>query len=172
MFNRQLGRAAYLIGITMIAIPLWDSITSVYPFRLGDSHWRFGTVGLLSNALMIPLEGLLFVIVAATLLGHRRVLRTLGVLSFIGAGLCLLSVAGFSLDALQSQRDIRPELYKGFVFASITACSKYLLGCGAMILLGRAAWNTAPGPGRSSASSKASVLIGESAQQPAPAKTS
>ena len=134
MLNRNLGRASYLVAFTLIAIPLFDSTMSVMPLRMGDSRWRFGTVGLLSNALMIPMAGLLIAFVTAHALEQRRMLRFLGVISALGCGICAFALAAFTLDSLQSQGQIRANMQLSFRVATATAAVKIVLGGVAFLL--------------------------------------
>jgi hypothetical protein len=138
MLNRYLGRASYLVAFTLIVVPLFDSTMSVMPPRFGDAHWRFGTVGLLSNALMIPMAGVLIAFATATALEHRRALKVGGALSWLASLVCLAGFAAFVLDALQSQSQIRPDMHLSFIVATSTAGVKILIGALSFALFGNA----------------------------------
>ena len=89
--------------------------------------------GLLSSALLIPMVGVLVAYITATLLERRRAKTVIGIVSFVAAALCLLAIASFVLDSLQTRAMVRPEMRLSFNVASITAALKTLLA-GAIFL--------------------------------------
>ncbi len=97
---RLLGLPAYLVAAGVIFIPLVDASMSVWPWRPFVVQWRFGAIGLLSNAFMITAIGLLIVLATALLLGHWRTLRVFGVICALGAVVVAVSMGLFALDAV------------------------------------------------------------------------
>ena len=148
--SRYLSLPAYLVAIAMILIPLTDSFTTLFPWNVGDSRWRFGAVGLISNALMIPLAGLLIAFTVASIREQRAVLRTIGVVGFIGALLCLLALVSFALDSLQTRSQVRPEMQASFAIASITAGIKTLLAGATLFAFGISGWKASRSTSRKS----------------------
>lgn len=140
--SRNLSLPAYLVAIAMILIPLADSFTTLFPWNVGDSRWRFGAVGLISNALMIPLAGLLVAVTVAWFREQRFVLRAIGVLGFLGALLCVLALVSFALDALQTRAQVRSEMRLSFDVASITAAVKMVLAGATLTAFGLAGWRS------------------------------
>ena len=134
--NRYLGRASYVVAFTLIVVPLLDATMSVLPLHFGDPRWRYGTIGLLSNALMIPLAGVLIAFATAKTLDHRHAVRAGAVIAWVGAVICVAAFAAFALDALQSQSQIRPDMHLSFMIASGTAGMKLLLGAVTFMLFG------------------------------------
>jgi hypothetical protein len=128
LLNRNLARAAYVVGFALILIPMFDAGTSVLPLRFAESRWRYGTLGLLSNSLLIPLAGVLVIFAVANAYGHRRMLRVLGAIAGISTLLCFAAMITFSLDALQSQGGIAPAYHAAYLVASSTALVKLLIG--------------------------------------------
>jgi hypothetical protein len=126
--NRYLARGAYVVAFALIVIPMFDAATSVLPLRFGESRWRYGTIGLLSNSLLIPMAGVLVAFAIANAYGHRKTLRTLGGISALSAVMCLAAIVTFALDALQSQSGIVPAAHQAYIVASSTAAIKLLLG--------------------------------------------
>ncbi len=118
---------AYLVAFMLVAIPLFDAAMSVYPFALGNEQWRFGAIGLLSNAFMLPAAGLLIALGTGLAFGHFRFLRILGVLCAIGAVCIVLLLLLFTLDSLQARLNITPQAKLAFVVASFTAGAKMIL---------------------------------------------
>jgi hypothetical protein len=140
--SRYLAYPAYLVAIAMILIPLVDSWTTLFPWNVGDARWRFGAVGLISNALMIPLAGLLVAFTTALIREQRMVMRAIGILGFLGALLCALALVSFALDALQTRAQVRPEMRLSFNVASITAAIKTLLAGATLAAFGLAGWRS------------------------------
>lgn len=128
MLNRHFARAAYVVGLALIFIPMFDAATSILPFRFGEARWRYGSVGLLSNSLLIPMAGVLIVFAVAIAHNHRRALRALGAIAAASSGLCILAIFTFALDALQSRVGLRPEMQTAFIVGSSTAAAKLLIG--------------------------------------------
>src|SRR5215813_3830534 len=96
--TRQLSAPAYLTALVLIGVPLLDVTTQILPVRLHDVRWRFGTFGLVSGALLIPLLGLLIALFASVLLDHRRLQRVIGTLSLIAGVATIAFVGVFALD--------------------------------------------------------------------------
>lgn len=136
--NSRLAPCAYLVAFLLIAIPMFDASMSVAPWHLGSAQWRFGAVGLLSNALMIPAAGALIAVVTAVLCNHVVTLRVLRVLTWIACATVVLSLALFVLDALQTRASIRPDMTMSYQVASLTAACKLLLGAITFALFARA----------------------------------
>jgi predicted metal-binding membrane protein len=94
--------------------------------------WRFGAVGIFSRALMTPLFGFFTLFALSLAFEHRRVTRTLAVIS----GVLVVCIAGgmlfFVLDAIQMRVQVRPEAVRTFDVATIAALAKY----GAAIIVG------------------------------------
>lgn len=119
--RRPLLMALYAVGITLILATVLEPALRVWPLRPGDIGWRFGAVGLAANTLAGVVFGLGWLLGVALLLGHRKVLRALAVLSLI-VGVVSLAVLGFfALDYLQLRGDVRPELQGGFTRAAVQA---------------------------------------------------
>jgi hypothetical protein len=144
MNPRQLAPSAYIVAFLLFAIPFFDAAMSVAPWHFGNSQWRFGAVGLLSNALMIPAAGALIAVVTAVSQGHFRVRDLLGLASWVMAAVVLASLAIFSLDTVQTRAAINPEMIFSYKVASLTACIKLLLGMVTFVLLARACRSSRP----------------------------
>ena len=135
--HRQLAPAAYLVAALLVFIPLFDAATTLYPFNVVSSQWRFGAFGLLSNALMLPASGALIAVAAAAAFMQPRMLRFLGVASWVVVAVLVVSMALFALDAIQSRRLIRPDMQLSYMVASATAMVKLFLGALGFALLAR-----------------------------------
>ncbi len=126
--QRHLAAPTYLVALALIVIPPFDALMQVIPMRLHDARWRFGFVGMSSNALMIPVVGLLIAFIGASYFEHRQFQRVLGVASIVIAVFILILLGFFVLDALQVRSSVTPAALLAFKVASFTACFKSLLG--------------------------------------------
>ena len=125
---RAIALPAYIVGLSLIVIPLFDALAQLWPFNPGNAAWRFGAVGLLSNAFIVPAAGLLVMLGTAVVLDQKNVLRALGWVSAIGAVLIAPIIVLFALDAVQTRAGVRPEIKLSFLVASFTAVGKLILG--------------------------------------------
>lgn len=124
---RYLALPAYAVAAALVLIPLTDASLSLWPWRPGLAQWRFGAIGLFSNALMVPAVGLLIILTTALLLGHWRTLRVFGALCALGALCTFGSMFLFALDAIQTRANVAVASRASFNAASITAVGKLLL---------------------------------------------
>lgn len=138
--SRQLAWPAYLVAVAMILVPLVDAWTTLYPWNFADARWRFGAVGLVSNAMMIPLAGLLVAFVTAWVREQRTLLRVIGGFGFVASVVCAAALVSFALDALQTRAQVRPEMRLSFNVASITAALKTLLSGATFLAFGLSGW--------------------------------
>ncbi|MEO8338002.1 MAG: hypothetical protein ABI664_23715 [bacterium] len=132
---RHLRVPGYLFfGIAMI-LPILDLLISVYPLRLGTVVWRFGAVGLLSNAIGAPLLVLFFIFALAVFSGDKRVIATVGVIAALIALLLVAGAGSFALDALQMKRRVQAAAQQRFMMASAQAMVKLVAeGVSAIVL--------------------------------------
>jgi hypothetical protein len=134
---RQVAPGAYLVAFLLFFIPFFDATMSVAPWQWGNPQWRFGAIGLLSNALMLPASGALIAVGTAVALGHLRTQRILGIASWLLVALVFVGAVMFALDAVQTKSQIRPEMMLSYRVGTLTATCKLVLGMIAFALLGR-----------------------------------
>lgn len=132
--NRQIALPAYLVALAFLLIPPFDAFMQVLPFRIHDPKWRFGFFGLQSNALMLPMAGLLIAFMATVVFEHRALQKVLGVLSTVAAVVLIVLMGIFALDALQVRPEVKPAAQLAFKVASLTAVLKS--GLGILTLIG------------------------------------
>jgi hypothetical protein len=130
---RYLAFPAYVVALSLIIIPFFDAAASLWPWRLGVAQWRFGAIGLASNAFLIPGAGLLVLLVTALTFEHRTALRVFGVVCAIAAVLAGVSVLLFGLDAMQTRADVTSAARLSFHVASLTAVVKLLVATAALV---------------------------------------
>lgn len=143
--HRFLALAAYLIGAALILVPLGDAALSISPLRVGEVRWRFGAVGMLANAFLLPNAGMLLLLATAIAYGHMWFRRTIGIVAFVGLGLTLLGITVFALDAIQLQATVPPEVRRQLWVAAGSAGVKLVLETVILLaigLAGVAAWRT------------------------------
>lgn len=159
--NKPLTRAAYLLAFLLVAIPLFDAMTSVWPLRIADERWRFGAVGALSNLTLVPLLGLLIALAAATFSDGRRTRRVLGWISAIFALALAVMAVLFILDYFQVRTIVTPKFQHATAVATTTALVKLALATIALILLSRAGF-----AGPKSLAKKKQVIVTDSRTTP------
>jgi len=125
---RRLAPLAYLVALALVLIPIFDATMTLWPLKFGDIRWRYGAIGLFSNALMIPAIGALIAMTTAAVLDHEATRRVLGFVGIL-AGLVLIGVAGvFTLDALQARAMVSAQQMLAWKVASGTAIVKLGIG--------------------------------------------
>ncbi|MEX2375124.1 MAG: hypothetical protein WD942_05990 [Dehalococcoidia bacterium] len=122
--NRTLLAAGYGLAVLLMLIPVTDTFLRVWPTRVGEVAWRYGAMGLASNALMTPVMGLAFGIGTALFARHRRVLRALAVLTGLGVTLLVVLGVGFVLDLLRVRSGVSAEALSAFDVANFQALLK------------------------------------------------
>jgi hypothetical protein len=122
---KALAVPAYVTAAILILFPVVDTSAALMPARSGELAWRFGALGLVSQALMTPLLGGLIALVTAAVFGHRRALRAVQIVAWLVAALSIGAIALFLLDVVQMRATVRPELKGAVDRASGVAMSKY-----------------------------------------------
>lgn len=126
--HRQIALPTYLVALAFLLIPPLDALMQALPPRIHDPKWRFGVFGLESNALMLPMAGLLIAFMATVFFEHRTFQRILGILSAIAAVLIIVALGFFALDALQLHSQVNPAAKLAYKVATTTALLKSILG--------------------------------------------
>src|SRR5437762_3646353 len=134
--TRGLSVAAYLVGGTLMLLPLVDASLSIAPFTPGEVRWRFGAAGLMASALLLPNAGLLLLLATAIVNGHTVVRRVVGILALAGAVVCVLGTLLFILDAIQTRPQVRPGMTTSFIVASVVAVMKLLIAAATQVAIG------------------------------------
>ena len=128
----------YLIALLLIATPLIDFAANAWPARAGDVAWRYGAVGLLSGYVLTPLLGLGLAGAIAVTLEHRLVLRSLVIISWVGALVLVAASVDFSLDALQLRHNVPAPQGRNFDLGAAKALLKHVSVAMALAWLGTA----------------------------------
>jgi hypothetical protein len=141
--TRHFARVAYFVGTLLLVVPIIDVMVALLPVSATNARWRFGAVGLLSNAFILPLVGLLILGVTASLSSHRRTLRALSFLALAAGAFSLLLVGLFSLDAVQTRAGINPQTAFAFQVATSLGILKMFCGMVGFVLFGIAGLKSA-----------------------------
>ena len=149
---KRLAVPAYLVCLALVLLPLVDVMTTLFPWQFAEARWRFGAVGLISNALLLPMAGLLVALAMATATENRAMRLTVGIVSAAAATVSVLALALFGLDAVQTSAVVRPEMRTSFIVASTTAAGKTLIATVTFTFLALAALK-----GRKSAATQSSA---------------
>lgn len=136
--HRQMAPAAYVVAALLFFVPFFDALASVAPWHPFAAQWRFGAIGLISSAFMIPAAGALIAVGTALTYSHYKIQLWFGIVCWLTTLVVVLSMFTFSLDAIQTRSAIRPDMYLSYEVATFTAEAKLLLGAVAFGLLGRA----------------------------------
>jgi hypothetical protein len=156
--NKHLARVAYVVGALLAFVPMLDVFTALLPITVTDSRWRYGAVGLMSNAIILPLAGMLVLGVTASLLHHRRVLRGLAIYAALASVVGVLVLIMFGLDAIQTQGTMPDRAVFAFRLATVVAALKIVVGAVTYGLFAVAGFK-APAGGEARTSSRAPMVI-------------
>jgi hypothetical protein len=161
---RRLAVPAYIVACMLMFIPLFDATMQLWPLRPDSTQWRFGALGLMSNAFLIPAVGLLIVLVTGRTFGHVRLLRVTGWLCAAAAVVATILLLLFALDAVETRTAVTAAGRLSFVVASFTAAGKMLLAIVTLVLMARAGLRTHRARSNRGAPERGSVLpLGERA---------
>jgi hypothetical protein len=149
--ERALYPIAYAIALLLVVLPLLEFTLTIWPLRPNGLMWRFGTFGLLTQALMLPTFGIFVAIIASATLLHRRILLTLAVIAGLFVIVYSAGLVLFVLDGLQARATARPELRQTVgvtTIRAVAAATLYIFIWGWMSLAafrsGRSARAVAP----------------------------
>jgi hypothetical protein len=142
-FNRPLMAALYAVAALMIIVPLLEVVLSVWPLRLNQTSWRFGTFGLLSQTIMTPLLGLLLLVIATVLIGYWRALQAIAVLAALAALFLLIGLPLFALDAVQMRAQVRPQAMRAYDLSATMAALKLTATFFIAVFIALGSWKAA-----------------------------
>jgi hypothetical protein len=160
--SRVLIATGYWLALLLLVLPLLEPIVTLLPPRPEEIRWRLLAFGALSQSLLLPMVGSMVAIGTAVLLGQRKVVRTLALLSMM-AGVLLGAVAMlFTLDVVQYRGAVGPELQDYYQVAGINYLVAFALSAVFLMWIGAASWRAA----RRSSGARRQVLV---SKHPAPA---
>lgn len=133
---RPLAWCLHALGLLLCLAPMLDLAAGVGSINPNEVPWRFGALGLLSGALVLPMVGLGLLLVASVLLEQAWLTRTIGIAALLLTVVALALLVVFGLDALQMRAQIRQEAKRPFDLASIKAMASYAMESVVALTLG------------------------------------
>lgn len=158
--NRAVTFGAYAVTFLLIVLPITEITLRLWPLQPGAAAWRFGATGLLTNAMVTPLLGLLLGGGLAFTLGHRAMVRLHSILAILGATLLLGLTLLFILDAIQMRREVQAESIFVFDVAAVQSFAKLCVVQSIAFVLGVGAWRSTGHGGRASLEEEATSRPG------------
>jgi hypothetical protein len=122
--NAPLIAAAYLVAALLILVPLIEVTLSIWPLRFGQTAWRFGTLGLLSQAATTPMVGAVLLFATAFLLGHRKALIAGAFAAALISIALMVMIPMFGLDAVQMRSTVSGPATRTFDISGVLATVK------------------------------------------------
>jgi hypothetical protein len=110
----KLALPVYVLAMLFMVMPPADLLLDMPNIDPSSVRWRFGAVGLLVNALLLPMAGL-FMFLALALVSRQKWAYRIG--QVMAGAIFLLMFVGlfmFALDALQVRNDINPQLLQKY----------------------------------------------------------
>jgi hypothetical protein len=135
--NKHIVPSGYLIALMLFALPLFDGMVMMWPFRLGEERWRFGALGSLGNMTLMPLLGILLALWIAIAMDQRRVRRIIGGLCAAFALFFAVGIIIFLLDFFQMRTMIKPQFKGATDVAAMSSLFKQALTAVALVLLAK-----------------------------------
>lgn len=132
----------YGFATALLLGPTTDLLVATYPWSPDLISWRFGALGLLGNALILPTIAVGVAAITAGVLGHRRVLRSIAVAAAVGSVLLVAGLVMLMLDALQLRSNIRPDALAGYDFGALRVGVNYLLASALGLWIAFSGWIT------------------------------
>ena len=138
---RNLLALLYGAGILILADQAADLAATLLANTPSPSAapWRFGVFGLLMSRVSVFLVADVMLWSAALGMGHRSMIRALGLLHLLIAAVVFAGLVVFALDWLQVRGRVQAERTQGFDLAALRAVLIALLLIGVAVWAGRLA---------------------------------
>jgi len=102
----SLAGPLYVLALLLVVTPPIDVLANVWPIRLGEVSWRYGTVGASSGYLLTPLLGLGLACLLAIVRRQRTMLRVMVVVCLVVGVTLVVAAIDFALDAAQLRHTV------------------------------------------------------------------
>lgn len=119
----------------MIVGPPADVVVQMPGLQFGSVTWRFGFLGLMAGATLLPILGAFLWLVTARVYDHRWMARLTGTGAALAALIMLVVLALFALDAVQVRGQVRPEVIRRFDAPVIKSIATQLISIAALALI-------------------------------------
>lgn len=135
VWPRSFAWTAYLVATLLVLIPPANVMVQLPAAQWGNVSWRFGFLGLMAGAMLLPILGAFLWMVTARLLDQRRMSRIVGAGTAVVALLLTAMLVLFVFDAIQVRSQINPEMVTGFDAQVIRTVLGQILSIGTLVLL-------------------------------------
>jgi len=149
-------RVLFVVALLMIAVPLVQSLTQIWPLQLSNIQWRFGAANALSSILLLPFLGLSLLLVMARGLERTGLARTVGAASALFTLGLLPCIAVFVLDAQELKTIVSTQMAAQFTNTTIRVGLVSTLFLVAYALLTILGFSAMPGSGSAKGGKRAS----------------
>jgi hypothetical protein len=163
----RLAGLIYFLTFLLLFLPFLDLVANLLPLNPAAVNWRYGTLGLTSGFLLTPLLGLVMALTVSSLLEHRGVRITVGILGTLVALGLFLGTMLFILDGLQLRTSVAPESKVQFDVGAAKAAIKLVACAVCFALVAFGAFRRLP-PAASKAQKGARPLVVGGAGREAP----
>lgn len=144
----------YLVALLCMLAPPLDLAFSLPSIDVSNVRWRFGAIGLVTGAAVLPLVGLLLALITAVASGHRWMYRIFAGLGVLGALLLTAALGLFALDSLQVRGSVTPNALRRF---DLTVAKAAITQVAQIVILGVVLWTSMRAARRSGRVAKASA---------------
>lgn len=151
--------ALYFVAALMLLMPPLDVILSLPRYAPGNADWRWGAIGVVSGAMLLPIMGVLLASMTAVASRHRWMNRLVIAGAVLMALVLFLAAGLFVLDGIQLRPRAAPEVLGRYDLAVVKTVIMQLTQVVALLLVARSGWRA----GRSlqaTAESAQSELVG------------
>jgi hypothetical protein len=142
-------RGLYLFALVLVASPLADLASTVWPMRPTDLPWRYGFLGLGAGYLHTPILGLTLAMMVAWWTDDPSVTRAVGIVMLASSLVLLIAMGMFMLDVLQMRGLREPEMRQAVLVGGLLQELKYGTGLLVLAALGFGSVRTAARQARS-----------------------
>jgi hypothetical protein len=141
---RPLLKGMYPVALAIMLIPIFEMSVGigVWPPRLWDLNWRFGSIGMLLKSLVVPLFGLGIASTIAAFLEQRRVLRMFACIGIALSALIVVAVGIFALDYLQLRNVVPVQIKSAMDKTAFTAVTIGILLVPVAMGIGIGGWKS------------------------------
>jgi hypothetical protein len=129
---RPFAAAAYVVAALLILAPPLDIWFSMPVTDVSEARWRFGAVGLVTGAMLLPVAGFLLAMVTAVLCGHRRMFGAVMALGGAAVIALVLALGLFVLDAMEVRQGIAAGMIRRFDWTVVKSVITQLAQIGAL----------------------------------------
>lgn len=130
-----LSPAVYVVAVLLIFLPPLDILFGLPSISPESARWRFGTIGMLTSAQMLPILGYLLLTMTAVSMQHTWRYRLSLAFGILGVAIMVGLFGAFFLDALQVRREVNEELWPRFNWAVGKSLITQLIQIGVAVLI-------------------------------------